>query len=131
MSPVEHRQVPEDISPSVHQRYAEVALDSQIDQPQVAGKLSPDSLGVVAQSTAHDVLSNVPLYESGIWDQPTRIYGSCAAKALAEISPQPQPVPEPVPPSERPSKAALLPTIPLPKTLVAHLDKHVIGQDVA
>ena len=53
----------------------------------------------------------------------------CATRALAEITPQP--VPEPAPPPERPSKEALLASIPSPKTLVAHLDQFVIGQDIA
>ena len=39
--------------------------------------------------------------------------------------------PEPAPPPERPSKEALLASIPSPKTLVAHLDQYVIGQDIA
>ncbi len=68
---------------------------------------------------------NVPLYEGGI-DPLVRICASCATRALAEI---PQPVPEPTPPPERPSKEARLALIPSPKTLVAHLDQYVIGQD--
>ena len=50
-------------------------------------------------------------------------------RLLSEITPQP--VPEPAPPPERPSKEALLASIPSPKTLVAHLDQYVIGQDIA
>ncbi len=72
--------------------------------------------------------SNVPLFEGG-FDSTTRICAFCATRALAEITPQP--VPEPAPPPERPSKEARLASIPLPKTLVAHLDQHVIGQDIA
>jgi len=72
--------------------------------------------------------SNVPLFEGG-FDSPTRICAFCATRALAEITPQP--VPEPAPPSERPSKEVLLASIPLPKTLVTHLDQFVIGQDIA
>jgi len=72
--------------------------------------------------------SNVSLYEGG-FDSTTRICAFCATRALAEITPQP--VPEPAPPPERPSKEALLASIPSPKTLVAHLDQHVIGQDIA
>ncbi len=72
--------------------------------------------------------SNVPLFEGG-FDSTTRICAFCATRALAEITPQP--VPEPAPPPERPSKEALLASIPSPKTLVAHLDQHVIGQDIA
>jgi ATP-dependent Clp protease ATP-binding subunit ClpX len=70
---------------------------------------------------------DIPLYEGG-FDPPTRICAFCATRALAEI---PQPVPEPAPPPERPSKEALLASIPSPKTLVAHLDQFVIGQDIA
>jgi endopeptidase Clp ATP-binding regulatory subunit ClpX len=58
-----------------------------------------------------------------------RICAFCATRALAEITPQP--VPEPAPPPERPSKEALLASIPSPKTLVANLDQYVIGQDIA
>src|SRR5271157_1034009 len=74
--------------------------------------------------------SNVPLFEGG-FDSTTRICGFCATRALAEITPLPQPVPEPTPPPERPSKEALLASIPSPKPLVAHLDQFVIGQDIA
>jgi len=72
--------------------------------------------------------SNFPLFEGG-FDPPTRICAFCATRALAEITPQP--VPEPAPPPERPSKEARLASIPAPKTLVAHLDQYVIGQDIA
>ena len=72
--------------------------------------------------------SNIPLFEGG-FDSTTRICAFCATRALAEITPQP--VPEPAPPPERPSKEALLASIPSPKTLVAHLDQFVIGQDIA
>ena len=71
---------------------------------------------------------DIPLYEGG-FDPPTRICGTCAAQAVAEISPQP--VPEPTPPPERPFKEALLASIPTPKSLVAHLDQFVVGQDIA
>ena len=71
---------------------------------------------------------DVSLFEGG-FDSTTRICAFCATRALAEISPQP--VPEPTPPPERPSKEALLASIPAPKTLVAHLDQYVIGQAVA
>src|SRR5208283_3692863 len=70
---------------------------------------------------------DVSLFEGG-FDSTTRICGFCATRALAEITPQP--VPEP-PPPERPSKEARLASIPAPKTLVAHLDQYVIGQDIA
>ena len=70
-----------------------------------------------------------PLFEGGVWDNPTRICGTCAALAVAEITPQP--VPEPAPPPERPSREARLASIPSPKSLVAHLDQYVIGQDIA
>jgi len=70
-----------------------------------------------------------PPFEGGIWSNPARICAFCATRALAEITPQP--VPEPAPPPERPSKEALLASIPSPKTLVAHLDQYVIGQDIA
>ena len=72
--------------------------------------------------------SNVSLFEGG-FDSTTRICAFCATRALAEITPQP--VPEPTPPPERPSKEVLLASIPAPKTLVAHLDQFVIGQDIA
>jgi len=71
---------------------------------------------------------DIQLYEGG-FDSTTRICAFCATRALAEITPQP--VPEPAPPPERPSKEALLASIPSPKTLVAHLDQHVIGQSIA
>ena len=71
---------------------------------------------------------DVPLFEGG-FDSPTRICAFCATRALAEITPQP--VPEPTPPPERPSKEARLAFVPSPKTLVAHLDQFVIGQDIA
>jgi ATP-dependent Clp protease ATP-binding subunit ClpX len=72
--------------------------------------------------------SNVSLFEGG-FDSTTHICAFCATRALAEITPQP--VPEPTPPPERPSKEALLASIPSPKTLVANLDQYVIGQDIA
>ena len=72
--------------------------------------------------------SNIPLFEGG-FDSTTRICSFCATRALAEITPQP--VSEPAPPPERPSKEALLASIPSPKTLVAHLDQFVIGQAIA
>jgi ATP-dependent Clp protease ATP-binding subunit ClpX len=71
---------------------------------------------------------DIPLFEGG-FDATTRICAFCATRALAEITPQP--VPEPAPPPERPSKDARLASIPSPKTLVAHLDQYVIGQDIA
>src|SRR5208337_1625323 len=71
---------------------------------------------------------DIPLFEGGL-DPPTRICAFCATRALAEITPQP--VPEPTPPPERPSKEALLASIPSPKTLVAHLDQFDIGQAIA
>jgi ATP-dependent Clp protease ATP-binding subunit ClpX len=71
---------------------------------------------------------DVPLFEGG-FDPPVHICAFCANRALAEITPQP--VPEPAPPPERPTKEARLDSIPSPKSLVAHLDQHVIGQDVA
>ncbi len=71
---------------------------------------------------------NVPLYEGGI-DPVVRICGFCASQAVSQTTPQP--VPEPTPPPDRPSKEALLASIPSPKSLVGHLDQHVIGQDIA
>src|SRR5271165_4937095 len=71
---------------------------------------------------------DIPLFEGG-FDSTTRICAFCATRALAEITPQP--VPEPAPPPERPSKEVRLASIPLPKTLVAHLDQFVIGQAIA
>src|SRR5271165_4019223 len=73
---------------------------------------------------------DVSLFEGG-FDSTTRICAFCATRALAEITPLPQPAPEPAPPPERPSKEALLASIPAPKTLVAHLDQFVIGQAIA
>src|SRR5271165_2010882 len=72
---------------------------------------------------------DIPLFEGGVLDSTTRICAFCATRALAEITPQP--VPEPTPPPERPSKEALLASIPSPTTVVAHLDQFVIGQDIA
>ena len=72
---------------------------------------------------------DIPLFEGGVLDSTTRICAFCATRALAEITPQP--VPEPAPPSERPSREARLASIPAPKTLVAHLDQFMIGQDIA
>ncbi len=71
---------------------------------------------------------DIPLFEGG-FDSTTRICAFCATRALAEITPQP--VPEPAPPPERPSKEARLASMPSPKTLVAYLDLHVIGQAIA
>ena len=70
---------------------------------------------------------DIPLFEGG-FDPPSRICGFCAAQAVAHTSPQ---RPEPTPPPRRPSKEALFESIPSPKTLVAHLDQFVIGQDIA
>jgi ATP-dependent Clp protease ATP-binding subunit ClpX len=74
---------------------------------------------------------DIPLFEGGVLDSTTRICAFCATRALAEITPQPQPVPEPAPPPVRPSREARLASIPSPKTLVTHLDQHVIGQNIA
>jgi ATP-dependent Clp protease ATP-binding subunit ClpX len=74
---------------------------------------------------------DIPLFEGGVLDSTTRICGFCATRALAEITPLPQPVPEPTPPPERPSREARLASIPTPKSLIAHLDQHVIGQNIA
>ena len=63
--------------------------------------------------------------------RPLAFAASAPPKRSAQTTPQPQPVPEPAPPPERPSKDALLASIPAPKTLVAHLDQFVIGQDIA
>src|SRR5271165_491902 len=71
---------------------------------------------------------NIPLYEGG-FEPNVHICAFCATRALAEITPQP--VPEPTPPPERPSKEARLASIPSPKSLVAHLDQYVIGQNIA
>jgi ATP-dependent Clp protease ATP-binding subunit ClpX len=71
---------------------------------------------------------DIQLYEGG-FDSTTRICAFCATRALAEITPQP--VPEPAPPPVRPSGEARLASIPSPKTVVAHLDQFVIGQDIA
>jgi len=71
---------------------------------------------------------DIQLYEGG-FDSTTRICAFCATRALAEITPQP--VPEPAPPPVRPSREARLASIPSPKTVVAHLDQFVIGQDIA
>jgi len=71
---------------------------------------------------------DIPLFQGG-FDPPVRICGFCAAQAVEHTSPQP--VPEQAPPPERPSKEALLASIPSPKSLVAHLDQYVIGQSIA
>ncbi len=70
---------------------------------------------------------DIPLFEGG-FEPPVRICAFCATRALAEITPQP--APEPTPPPERPTKEARLASIPTPKTLVAHLNQSVNGQDV-
>ena len=88
--------------------------------------VSPCPTNLLAAPSAST--QDVPLFEGG-FDSTTRICAFCATRALAEITPQP--VPEPAPPPERPSKEALLASIPSPKTLVAHLDQFVIGQDIA
>jgi hypothetical protein len=62
---------------------------------------------------------DIPLFEGG-FEPPFHICAFCAAKALAEITPQP--VSEPTPPPERPSKEVRLSLIPSPKSLVARLD---------
>lgn len=72
-----------------------------------------------------NLLPNIRLFEGG-FEPPVHVCAFCATRALAEITPQP--VPEPTPPHERPE--ARLASIPSPKSLVAHLDQHVIGQDV-
>jgi hypothetical protein len=51
--------------------------------------------------------------------------GFCAAQALSETPPSIQPAPEPAPPAERllDGGKARVASIPLPKTLVANLDR--------
>ncbi len=71
---------------------------------------------------------DIPLFVGG-FDSTTRICAFCASRALSEITPQP--VSDPTPPPERPSKEALLASIPSPRTIVAHLDQFVIGQTIA
>src|SRR5271165_6840445 len=71
---------------------------------------------------------NIPLYEGG-FEPNVHICAFCATRALAEITPQP--VPNSTPPPERPSKEALLASIPVPRTIVAHLDQYVVGQNIA
>jgi ATP-dependent protease Clp ATPase subunit len=56
-----------------------------------------------------------------------RICALYATRVVAQTTPQPQPAP----PLERPSREARLALILLPKTLVARLDQHVVGQEVA
>ncbi len=69
---------------------------------------------------------DIQLFEGGV-DSTIRICGNCAAMAVADTTPLPQPAP----PLERPSREARLAAIPSPKTLVSHLDEHVIGQNNA
>ncbi len=68
--------------------------------------------------------AGIPLFKGGS-NPPVHICGFCAAQAVAQM-PQPQPAPP-----ERPSREALLASIPSPKTLVAHLDQHVVDQALA
>src|SRR5271166_3399578 len=69
---------------------------------------------------------DIPLYEGG-FDPLVRICTFCSTKAVAETQPARVRTPSP----ERPSKEARLASIPTPKSVVAHLDQFVIGQDVA
>ncbi len=73
---------------------------------------------------------DIPLFEGG-FDPPSRICGFCAAQPVAQTAPQPQPILEPAPAPERPSKEALLASIPSLKSLVTHLEEHPIWQDIA
>jgi ATP-dependent Clp protease ATP-binding subunit ClpX len=72
--------------------------------------------------------TDIALYEGGS-DPPVHICGLCAAQAVAQTTPQPSP--EPATPPVPPSKEARLALVPSPKSVVAHLDQFVIGQEVA
>jgi ATP-dependent protease Clp ATPase subunit len=72
--------------------------------------------------------TGIPQHEGGI-DPLVHICGFCAARAVAQTTPQPSP--EPATPSVPPPKEERLALIPSPKSLVAHLDQFVIGQEVA
>jgi ATP-dependent Clp protease ATP-binding subunit ClpX len=70
---------------------------------------------------------DLPLYEGGI-DPLVHICCSCAARAVAQATPQPIPEPAtPVPPSKEERRAL----VPSPKSVVVHLDRFVIGQHIA
>ena len=71
----------------------------------------------------------IPLFEGGVETIRPASAAPAPPRALAEITPQP--APEPAPPPERPSREARLASIPSPKSLVAHLDQYVIGQEIA
>ncbi len=71
---------------------------------------------------------NVSLYQGGS-DPPVNICAHCAAQAVAQTIPQL--APEPTSASMPLSKEERLAMVPSPKTLVAHLDRFVIGQEVA
>jgi ATP-dependent protease Clp ATPase subunit len=70
----------------------------------------------------------IALYEGGS-HPPVHICGFCAAQAVAQTTPQPSP--EPATPPVPPSKEERLALLPAPKTLVAHLNHFVIGQNIA
>ena len=68
---------------------------------------------------------NVHLYQSGI-DPVVHICGFCAAQAVAQTAPQPEAAPRsPLSKDER------LAFVPSPKSVVAHLDQFVVGQELA
>jgi hypothetical protein len=53
------------------------------------------------------------------------------ARNVAQTTPQTQPAPEPAAPPAPPTKEERLALVPSPKNLVAHLDQHIVGQEVA
>jgi ATP-dependent protease Clp ATPase subunit len=61
-------------------------------------------------------------------DPLVHICGFCAAQAVAQTTPQPSP--EPSTPRVPPSKEERFALVPSSKSVVAHLDQHVIGQEV-
>jgi ATP-dependent Clp protease ATP-binding subunit ClpX len=69
---------------------------------------------------------SVLLFE-GEFEPNARICGSCAAQAVSQTAAEPKPAPIP----DRPSREARLASLPTPKSVVAHLDQYVIGQDIA
>ena len=71
---------------------------------------------------------DTPLFEGGVG--PIRPYLRHLCRPSRSQT-TPQPTPEPAPPLSAPRMRHVLASIPSPKSLVAHLDQYVIGQDIA
>jgi ATP-dependent protease Clp ATPase subunit len=72
--------------------------------------------------------SKEPLWKGGI-DAIVHLCDTCAARMVAQTTPQPSP--EPATPPVPPSKEERIALVPSPKSVVAHLDQFVIGLEVA